>query len=117
MIGNEPVWIEVNCEGESGIKYFGRFRIKKYLTHKERAESVRVAEVLSRGITQDLNFRTLLATIAFVNQHILETDATWWQGDEGMKGADMIDENPIWEMASQISKAQKPPAPETTEEK
>jgi hypothetical protein len=117
MIGNEPIWIEVNCEGTtSGEKYFGRFRVKKYLTHKERAECVRAAEVMCRGITQNLNFRALLSTIAFINTHVLESDAKWWKGEDGMKGLDLIDEDPIWELAALIDGRQKPQEETKSEE-
>jgi hypothetical protein len=116
MIGNEPIWIEVNCKGLSGENYFGRFRVKKYLTHMERAEAVRMAEILCRGIVQDINLKTLLSTIAFLNEHILETDAKWWEGDEGKKGVELVDEEPVWALAEQINKAQKPQADKTAEE-
>jgi hypothetical protein len=116
MIGNEPIWIEVDCKGESGEKYFGRFRVKKYLSHRERSDAVRSAEFLCRGITQDITFRTFLSTIAFLNIHILETDAAWWKGEEGQKGMDLSDEKPIWDIAEQINKAQKPPVETPTEE-
>lgn len=109
MIGNEPVWIEVNCKGDSGANYFGRFRIKKYLSHKERSDAVRMAELLCRGITQDISFRTLLSTVAFLNCHITETDAVWWNGADGQKGMDLTDEEPVWAIAEEINKAQKPP--------
>lgn len=115
MIGNDPVWIEVDCVGENtGKKYFARFRVKKYLTHKERADAVRVAESLCVGINQELVFRTLLSSIAFLNQHILECDADWWRGEEDsrigqvIKGLDLLDENPIWTLSKQLNDAQKP---------
>jgi len=117
MIGNDPIWIEVNCVGASGEKYFGRMRVKKYLTHRERAECVRNAEVMCRGITQNQHFRALLTTIAFVNQHVLESDAKWWKGEEGMMGIDLIDEEPIYEIAALIDGSQKPPQAESTETK
>jgi|GEM_PF-5042228 len=116
MIGNEPIWIEINCVGESGEKYFGRFRIKRYLSHKERAEAVRMAELMCRGITQDITFRTFLSTLAFLNCHILETDAVWWSGDPGQKGMNLSDEKPIWDIAEQIYKAQKPQTENLNEE-
>ena len=114
MIGNEPIWIEVNSTGESGEKYFGRFLVKKYLSHRERGDAVRMAELLCRGIQQDVTFRTLLSTIAFLNKHIVETDAKWWVGDEGMKGIDLLDEAPIWAIGDEIHKAQKPAEPDKT---
>ena len=109
MIGNDPIWIEVDCKGESGERYFGRFLIKKYLNHRERAEAVRMAELQCRGINQDISFRTLLSTIAFLNKHIVETDAKWWTGDDGAKGLDLLDEAPIWAIGDEIHKTQKPP--------
>lgn len=118
MIGNENVWIDIDCKGLSGIQYSGRMCVKKYLTHRERAESVRVAEKLCYGISQDIEFRALLATVAFINQHVVECDAKWWKGNgvEGSIGIDFIDEEPIWEIAAQISKLQKPEAEAVPEE-
>lgn len=105
---NEPIWIDVDVTGEmTGTKYFGRFSIKRYLTHIERGEAVRLAETLMRGIQQDINFRTLLSTIAFLNVHIVETDAKWWAGD-GTKGLDLLDEAPVWELSKQLYEVQKP---------
>lgn len=105
---NEPIWIDVDVTGElTGAKYFGRFSIKRYLTHTDRSEAVRLAETLMRGIQQDLNFRTLLSTIAFLNVHIVETDAKWWVGDD-TKGLDLLDEAPIWAISKQLYDAQKP---------
>ena len=109
MIGSEALWIDVDCTGKSGQKYFGRFRIKKYLTHKERSESVRVAETLCRGITQDIQMRMFLATVAFVNTHVIESDAKWWTADDsGTKGMSLVDEEPVWEIANKINELQKP---------
>ena len=122
---NEPIWIDVDVTGElTGEKYFGRFSIKRYLTHTERSEAVRLAETLMRGIQQDVNFRTLLSSIAFLNVHIVESDAKWWTGED-VKGLDLLDEAPIWAISKQLYNAQKPdteegvdkPAPEEPKKK
>lgn len=111
MVGNELVWVEVDIKGEDGVHYFGRFSVKKYLTHRDRAEAVRSAELLCRGIQQDINFRAFLSTVAFLNIHVKETDAKWWTKDEegDICGMNLTDESPVWELASKIKEAQKPP--------
>lgn len=105
MLGNEPVWTDLECVGEqTGEKYFGRFQVKRYLTHRERGEAVRLAETLCRGIETTIEHRTLLTTIAFLSSHIIESDAKWW----GDRGLDLLDEQPIWELAKKIRELQRP---------
>lgn len=111
MINNEPVWTDIQCTGASGENYFGRFQIRRFLTHREKTEAVRLAETLCRGITDSIEHRTFLTTIAFLSFHIIEVDAAWW----GDKGLDLLDEEPVWELAKTVRALQKPPAekPET----
>ena len=113
MLGNEPVWIDMECTGTSGEKYFGRFQVKRYLTHKERAEAVRLSETLCRGITDDVNMRAFLTTAAFLSVHITEVDAKWW----GDRGLDLVDEEPIWELAKKIREVQRPATDDKKEQK
>jgi len=112
MNKNEPQWADIDVVGElTGKRYFGRFSMKRYLTHRERAEAVRLAETLCRGIQSDTTFRTLLSTIAFLGVHIVEVDAKWWtESGEDVKGLELEDEAPIWALAKQINEIQKPDA-------
>ena len=110
MISNLPEWIDVTCVGEStGEKFFGRFEIKKFLTHKEKTEAVRLAETLSRGIEQDFAYKTFLTTLAFLHYHVLKSEANWWKkGDGDIFGMDLFDEEPIWALGRKIKELQKP---------
>jgi hypothetical protein len=114
MINNEPVWIDVDCVGETtGDKIFGRFQVKRYLTHRERAEATRLAETYCRGIVDDLSQRAFLTTLAFLTYHVVDSDAKWWTGADPKEngsenGLSMIDEKPIWDLAKKIKELQKP---------
>lgn len=107
---NEPIWVDIDVMGElTGKKYFGRFSLKRYLTHSERATAVRLAETLCRGIQSDVTFKTLLSTIAFLSVHLVEIDAKWWdESGDDVKGLELEDEAPIWALAKQINEVQKP---------
>jgi hypothetical protein len=97
---NEPKWCDVDSEGEfTGRKYFGRFKIKPFLSHAERADAVRLAETYYRGITQDANQRLFLTTLAFLKFHVIETDADWWSEQNGLS---ITDEDPIWKISDQL---------------
>lgn len=103
MVDNTPLWIEINCTGElTGTKYFGRFEIKKYLTHGEKSEISRLFETYARGITEDVAQRGLLYVLAELNFHVLSTDAAWWTN----KGLDLLDEQPILDLVAELRKHQ-----------
>jgi len=107
----EPRWIEVNCDGETvpGSKYVGQFLVKPFLTHGERAAAVRLAEKYMIGIETTFDQRSFLTTLAFLKYHIVEVDSkvTWWKED----GLGLSDEAPIYAMAEELKKIQKPEAP------
>lgn len=95
--------IEVNCVGETtGTKYFGRFEIKKYLTQKEKGEASRLYDKYVYGITEDVGQRAVYHTLAQLAQHIVSTDAAWWQ--EG--GMDLKDDAPVIELLKQLRERQ-----------
>lgn len=103
-VNNGPVWVEAKCKGEiTGVDFFGRFSVRRYLTHKERGEAVRYGEVLCRGI-EDVALRAFYMTMAFVDAHVIESDAVWY----AERGMDLVDEQPIWSISSEIRKLQKP---------
>lgn len=102
---NTPKWVDVEVEGEqSKQKYFGRFKLKPYLNHAERADAIRMAERYSVGIVDNKEQRQFLATLAFLGMHITETDAKWWVNS----GLDLIDESPIWAIVNKLSEVQDP---------
>lgn len=104
-INNEPRWVELNTVGETtGESYFGRFSVKPYLQHNERADAVRLAERYCRGIDTAQTQRMFLTTLAFLKFHVLETDAEWWQED----GLSLLDEEPIYKLAELLGEIQKP---------
>jgi len=103
MILNESVWVDVECQGENTKQTFvGRFKIKPFLTHMERADAVRLAERYSRGILDDDAQKTFLRLLAFLKFYIVEADADWWTND----GTDLVDEVPIYELISKLRKLQ-----------
>lgn len=102
---NKNTWIEIDCEGEaSKQRYFGRFEVKPFLVHKERADAARLAEVYCRGIREDVSERAFLTSLAFVKMHIVSSDASWWKED----GLDLVDEAPIYEIIKKINELQNP---------
>jgi hypothetical protein len=104
MINNEPKWVDIKVDGEfTGEQYFGRFRVKPFLTHAERADAVRLAELYYRGISQDANQRMFLTTLAFLKFHVLESDATWWGETNGMNS---FDESPVWAISEKLREVQ-----------
>ena len=111
MVSREPRWVEVKCKGEiTGAEFFGRFSVKPYLTHKERADAIRLGELLSRGI-EDKNQRLFHLTLAFLAFHVAETDAAWWKlddKDDACKGLGLCDEEPVWAISAEVRKLQKP---------
>jgi len=104
-INNELKWVDVETEGEvTGAKYFGRFQLKPYLTHAERADVSRLFELYSRGITTDAAQRAFLMTLAYLKFHIVETDATWWVDS----GLNLLDETPVYRLAELVREVQAP---------
>ena len=103
MILNDAQWIEVSTEGEATKhKYIGRFKIKPFLTHREKADAIRLAERNCRGIVEDLNNIQFQRLLAFLKFYIVEVDADWWKND----GLDLYDESPIYELLKQLRKLQ-----------
>jgi hypothetical protein len=103
VIDNSPVWIEINCEGETTkTKYFGKFEIKRYLSFKEKSDVARLFETYSRGITEDIAQKGILYALAQLNFHVLSADCDWWKE----KGLDILDEEPIVQLLAEVRKAQ-----------
>jgi hypothetical protein len=104
MAFNDPKWKDVDCEGEfTKNKYFGRFCLKPYLTHGERADAVRLAELYCRGINQDAGQRSFLTLLAFLKFHVTETDAEWFKDSNGLN---TYDEQPFYQLADKLKEVQ-----------
>lgn len=113
-INNASQWRDVEVEGEfTKTKYFGRFRLKPYLTHGDRADVARLAELYNRGISTDAAQRAFNMTLAFLKFHIVETDAPWWTEKGGL---DLYDEAPIYALAERVRDVQKPLEEQTNPE-
>ena len=125
MFKNDPQWVDVKAEGENtGQEYFGRFCLKPFLTHEERTDAIRLAEMYCRGIRDDVQQRAFMTTQAFLKFHVVETDARWWDDETG--ATKILDESPVYEIAQKVKdvqdslkpkKAQETPAPTESEEK
>jgi len=108
-VNNEPVWVDVEAVGEfTKQKYFGKFSIKPYLTNGERADVARLAQMYCRGITDDIDQKTFLTTLAFLKFHIVEADADWWTNG----GLDPLDQSPCFAIAVKVRELQDPVKPE-----
>lgn len=105
MMDNSPRWIEIDIKGETtGHSYFGRFAVKPFLTHGERADAQRIADRYTSGMEQT-EVKNLLRVIAFLTIHIKEADAAWWKNN----GLDLMDEAPIYEIAKKLDEIRNPP--------
>lgn len=103
MIINEAQWVDIECKGENTQQQIiGRFKLKPFLTHKERADAVRLAERYSRGIIEDEAQKTFQRLLAFIKFYIVEFDASWWTND----GLDLVDESPVYEIFTKLRKIQ-----------
>jgi len=109
MINNDPIWIDIDCVGETTKeRYYGRFQIKKYLTNKEKADVYRTANTISVGI-QNVSEIGFLHNLAFLEKHVISSDASWWKTKDGeTPGLDLLDEKPIYELSNKIYEVQNP---------
>lgn len=111
MLPIDSQWTEVNVDGETTQKkYFGKFEVKPFLTHGERAAAVRLAEKYMIGIETTVDQRAFLTTLAFLKFHIVTVDADvkWWTND----GLDLHDEAPIYALSEEVKKMQRIPEEE-----
>jgi hypothetical protein len=108
MVNLESRWVEIDVVGETTKKrYFGRIELKPFLTHREKAEAVKLAEKYMIGIEVSLEFRSFLTTLAFLSLHIVNLDAEskgWW-GEDGLS---LLDESPIYATTEALKKLQFP---------
>ena len=104
MAFNESKWVDVDCVGEfTKNKYFGRFNLKPFLNHGERADAVRLSELYCRGIKENLDQRAFLSLVAFLKFHVVETDAAWFKDADGLSS---YDEKPFYEIAEKLRELQ-----------
>ena len=115
MFDNEPKWIDVEATGEvTKHKYMGRFKLKPYLTLGERADAVRLAENYCRGIVTAIDQRDFLTTLAFLNFHVVETDADWWKDEKKFQ---LLDEAPVYSLSRKVRELQNPEKKKDDEKK
>lgn len=111
MLDNSAVWIDVKCDGEkSGEPYFGKFRVKKYLTRKEAGDAERLGTSWTLGM-EPSDTKDTLKELAVLHFHVVETDALWWGKDKGLS---LLEDNPIWAITLEIRKLQQPKKEEET---
>jgi hypothetical protein len=104
-MNNTPKWIDIDVVGEvTKQKLFGRFCLKPYLTHGERADAVRLSETMFRGINETVDQRKFMSILAFLSLHITETDAKWWTNN----GIDLFDESPVYAIVAKLAEIQDP---------
>jgi len=100
---NESKWLDVSCVGENSKQQLvGRFKLKPFLTHKERGDASRLAETYCRGIVMDTNQLYFQRILAYLKFYIVESDADWWIDD----GLGCVDETPVYELYKQLRKLQ-----------
>jgi hypothetical protein len=105
-VSNEPVYVCLDgCKGsDTGFDYSdGQFLIKKYLTHREKNDVIRLTELLLHNIERNQDAILFYSAIAQLAFHIVEAPE-WW-GDKGM---DLIDREPVWALMERIYNLQNP---------
>ena len=100
----EPRWIEMKCTGETtGTEYFGKFRVKPFLSHKERTQAFAMAEGKLLGIQDNLGHKSFVTALSFLQFYIVDAEADWWKKE---KGEDLADEEPIYVLAAKVKEIQ-----------
>jgi hypothetical protein len=95
MIKNEGVWVNLHSLGQSEAHYNGKFLLKPWLTHGEKADGQRLAERYNMGIETPAE-RYFYTMLAYTKFHVLEAqEADWWDIDNLLEG---IDQEPIYEL-------------------
>jgi hypothetical protein len=108
MIDNTPKWIEVDVQGETTkTPYFGRFLVKPFLTHGERADAQRLADRYTVGMEEG-DLKNLMRMISFLSLHIQDNQAPWW----AERGLNLVDEAPLYEIAKKLDELRNPAKPE-----
>ena len=108
-IFNEPKWVILDSKGEfTDQVYSGNFLMKPYLTHAEKADAARLAEIYCRGITRNEGLVSFLTTLAYLKFYIIETDAKWWEDKYDNNGLSAHDEQPVWDLSDKLGEIRSP---------
>lgn len=111
MIDNEIFLTLENTKGENSKEtYNGTFKMKKYLTNRERGAVTRYLEMLCKDIERDTTIIVFYQAVAHLHTHVIETPK-WWKESDG--GLNLIDMEPVFALWEQLLTAQKPPKDET----
>jgi hypothetical protein len=114
-IGNDPVYVTLDgCVGKvTGTNYAeGQFLLKPFLTHKEKADTIRLTELLLRNIERNQDAIMFYSAIAQLAFHIVEFPS-WWTD----RGLDLYDSEPVWALLEKVSEIQNPNKDKKDEEK
>ena len=114
-VNNEPIYVCLDgCKGGvTGADYSeGQFLIKKYLTHREKSDVIRLTELLLRNIERNQEAILFYSAIAQLAFHVVESPE-WW-GDKGM---DLLDGEPVWALMEKVYKLQNPESEKKDAEK
>lgn len=107
MIANEPVWVDVNVQGETtGEQYFGKFQIKKYLNQEERSDVSRESDRRNFGIVEDQGQKAINNMIAQLQSHVVSADAAWWVKDAAGRVVGLHDDKPITALMEKLREQQ-----------
>jgi hypothetical protein len=104
-IDNSPSFVSIeDVKGETtGTVFNGKFKVKPYITNRERSDVARLMDDLANGIITDTSQRVLLSTIAHLSFHVVEAP-DWW-GDMGL---DLVDQEPIYALSDKVKELQNP---------
>jgi hypothetical protein len=100
----EPVSFEISLTGDvTGDKWFGKFKCKTFLSHRDQLASDRIKrELLGAG---DAERGAVNRAHIFAQLRVRLVDAPdWWKASDG--GLDLVDDNVLVEIFEQTMKAE-----------
>lgn len=86
---------------QTGTHYQQQLAMKLYLTVAERLSATKAAERKCAGLEKDNPITFLIQTVCLLDAHLVESPE-WWS-DNGM---DLIDTDPVYEMAKVLREKQ-----------
>lgn len=104
MVSNSPVWVEVDVKGDAtGEQYYGRFCVKPFLTHAEKADAQRLADRYTNNM-EESPIKNFMRLLAYLKLHIQDVEAPWWVEN----GLTLMDESPVYELAKKLDEIRQP---------
>ena len=93
-------------KGENSEKsYDGTFKLKKYLTNRERGSVTRYLESLCKDIERDSNMIYFYQAVSHLKSHVIDAPRWWSESEEGLN---LIDMEPVFALWALLLKAQQP---------